>query len=123
MNALARPKNKNGVVKGERRGGRAPRTRNKATQAQIDWVEATGETPLQFMIRVMRDEREELPIRLAAAKEAAPYVHQKLAQKVDVKTVNLTMSDDELRRELLDILGEGEGVRLIEGSLAPQEAT
>lgn len=120
MNAPVR--HKNGSVKGVRNGGRAPRTRNKATQAQIDWVEATGETPLQFMIRVMRDPAEDMSIRLSAAKDAAPYVHQKLAQKVDIKTVNLTMSDDELRRELLDILGEGEGVHLIEGSLAEEEA-
>jgi hypothetical protein len=121
MNAPVR--HKNGSVKGVRNGGRAPRTRNKATQAQIDWVEATGETPLQFMIRVMRDPAEDMSIRLSAAKDAAPYVHQKLAQKVEVKgNVNLlSMSDDDIERRLLELIGEAGGLRFIEGTVAEEE--
>ncbi len=34
-------------------------------------------SPLDYLLEVMRDERNEVPLRLAAAKYAAPYLHRK----------------------------------------------
>ena len=38
-----------------------------------------GETPLEYMLRVMRDGAQEYPRRDDMAKAAAPYVHARLA--------------------------------------------
>ncbi|MDR3414640.1 MAG: hypothetical protein P4L83_00505 [Nevskia sp.] len=35
--------------------------------------------PLEYMLRVMRDEGQTLAVRMDAAKNAAPYLHAKLA--------------------------------------------
>lgn len=40
----------------------------------------TGQTPLEFLLEVMRDTRNALYTRLEAAKSAAPYVHARLAR-------------------------------------------
>lgn len=66
---------------GERKkaGGRQKGTPNKATAAKAAEIAATGLTPLDYMLTVMRNEAEELPVRLDAAKSAAPYVHPRLA--------------------------------------------
>lgn len=66
-------------------GGRQKGVKNKATAAQVAAVAASGLTPLDFMLQVMRDEDAELGIRLDAGKAAAQYVHPKL-QPVDGKT-------------------------------------
>lgn len=46
---------------------------------------------MDYMLSVMRDEANELAIRLEAAKAAAPYVHPKL-QPVDPKTGSSTVT-------------------------------
>lgn len=42
-------------------------------------IRASGPTPLDYLILVMRDESLDLAKRLDAAKAAAPYVHPRLA--------------------------------------------
>lgn len=65
---------------GKREGaGRKAGVRNKKTQALLESVEETGITPLEYMLKVMRSEEEELKTRLNAAIAAAPYVHAKLS--------------------------------------------
>lgn len=64
---------------GKREGaGRKPGTPNKATQEQREAVAASGQTPLEYMLQVMRDLSQEDTKRLDAAKAAAPYVHARL---------------------------------------------
>ena len=46
----------------------------------LDEIASTGETPLQYMLRVMRDAATPPARRDAMAVAAAPYVHCKLAQ-------------------------------------------
>jgi hypothetical protein len=61
---------------GKRPGaGRKPGIANKASIARQAEVAASGETPLDYLLRVMRDEE----ARRDAAKAAAPYVHPRLA--------------------------------------------
>lgn len=60
-------------------GGRQRGTPNKKTLIQVEEIQSSGLTPLQYMLEVMRDETEDRPRRLYAANMAAPYVHAKLA--------------------------------------------
>ncbi len=51
-----------------------------ATAAEtLAQIRASGITPLDYMLQVMRDEDVEPAKRLDAAKAAAPYVHPRLA--------------------------------------------
>lgn len=66
--------------------GRPKGSPNKATAAKAAEVAASGLTPLDFMLSIMRDETKEEDLRFEAAKAAAPFVHPKLSSveaKVD----------------------------------------
>lgn len=76
------PKSKNG---GRRPGAGRPRgSRNRRTialsqaPANAQQSARTGETPLDFLLRVMRNTKNVLQVRIDAAKAAAPYVHARL---------------------------------------------
>lgn len=84
-----------GAKPGERRGGRKKGTPNKKTADLLDKIIGSGMTPLEFLVKVMREEmefyeidefgeRKPAPITPAmmidAAKAAAPYVHAKRTQ-------------------------------------------
>ena len=81
----------------------------------------TGITPLEFMLEVMRDDGNDLLIRMDAAKAAAPYVHPKLAS-VEMKhsggVTVATLTDAELLEMLSEqglIAGQvGEETKLID---------
>lgn len=94
--------------------GRPKGARTKKTQEQIEFVKATGATPLEYLLSVMRDEQREPELRIDAAKAAAPYVHPKLAQT----DVNLTgdlklLTDQELNDELAGLLEDPEIAALV----------
>ena len=58
---------------GKREGaGRKAGVRNKKTRAVLEKVESTGDTPLDFLLTVMRDVTKDLKDRIDAAKSAAP---------------------------------------------------
>ena len=40
----------------------------------------SGQTPLEFLLEIMRDQRQDIGLRMEAAKYAAPFMHPKLAQ-------------------------------------------
>ena len=77
---------------------------NKASIARQKRVAETGQTPLDYMLTVMRDAKVEPGRRDDMAKAAAPYVHLKLASHQHtgrnggpIQTVDLTSaSDDDL---------------------------
>lgn len=68
-----------GSKPGERRGGRQKGTPNKVTAKREREIEASGLTPLAFMLSILRDETAERAERFEAAKAAAPYSHARLA--------------------------------------------
>jgi hypothetical protein len=76
--------------------GRPKGSANKASVARAEEVEASGLTPLDFMLGAMRDEEQPINIRLDAAKAAAQYVHPKLSA-VEVKAEVSTKSNDDAR--------------------------
>ena len=109
-----------GSAPGERRGGRAPGTPNKATverrmrvQAGLEAAKLTGKLPLDIMLTVAAGGPEADKIsdrQLQAAIAAAPYVHPKLAA-VAVKDVTPPDPEREekarlIRKKLHDWLQE-----------------
>jgi len=46
-------------------------------------IAASGLTPLEFMLSVMRDEQADTATRLDAAVKAAPYVHPRLLAAIE----------------------------------------
>jgi hypothetical protein len=66
-------------VPGIRIGGRQKGTPNKSTLLRQGELGAGGELPLEYMLRVMRDETIEEKRRDVMSHAAAPYIHQKLA--------------------------------------------
>lgn len=65
---------------GKREGaGRKAGSVTTKTREVADRAAAEGLTPLDFMLRILRDEDKADDERFEAAKAAAPYVHAKLA--------------------------------------------
>ena len=52
-----------------------------------------GETPLDYMIRVMRDEDADMARRNWAAQAAAPYLHARLASVEQKGTLTVSHED------------------------------
>jgi hypothetical protein len=71
--------------------------------AQKEAAAATGETPLEYMLRVMRDPSVDHGRRDDMAKAASPYVHSRLATldhkssdgSMAVPVLNVIESDDQ----------------------------
>ena len=82
---------------GRKTGGRAKGSPNKVTAAKAVAIAASGLTPLDFMLAVLRDEARDHVERMDAAKSAAPYVHARLAA-VELET------GDGLRSMLAEII-------------------
>lgn len=59
--------------------GRKAGTPNKATAERQAEIAASGITPLDYMLNILRDETKGSEDRMWAAEKAAPYVHPKLA--------------------------------------------
>lgn len=89
---------KGGARKGAGRPkGAISRVNDEARKAAA----AAGETPLEYMLRVMRDTNENSTRRDEMALAAAPYMHAKL-QQMDIKsdTTVRTVSADPITPEL-----------------------
>lgn len=67
------------MAAGKKTGGRVKGTPNRATAATQEAVAASGLTPLDYILSVMRNEQNAVDLRLDAANKAAPFVHPKLA--------------------------------------------
>jgi hypothetical protein len=64
---------------GERRGGRKKGSKNKTTDERLAELAKTGEMPLDYMLRVMRDTKLDQHRRDDMAKAASAYCHPRLA--------------------------------------------
>lgn len=72
------------MAPGIKTGGRQKGSHNKKTAELQAKIEASGLTPLDYMLRVLREESSDPKERMSAAIAAAPYVHAKLTS-VDVQ--------------------------------------
>lgn len=80
------------MAAGVKTGGRQKGTPNKATAAKQAEIAASGLTPLDFMLTVLRDPLQPCDLRMDAAKAAAPYCHPKRAPvDSDGEDVGLTV--------------------------------
>jgi hypothetical protein len=68
----------NSGVSGNPRG-RPKGSRNRRTSALIEAAQSGGETPLDYMLRVMRDPKAPAKRRDEMARAAAPFLHSKLS--------------------------------------------
>ncbi len=64
---------------GQKTGGRTKGTPNKASAAKAAAIAASGLTPLDYMLQVMRNKKNPTVMRLDAANKAAPFVHSRLS--------------------------------------------
>lgn len=65
---------------GARPGAGRPRgRRSDKTLKRLEAIDTSGLSPLEYMLSVLKDEKQPMPIRLDAAKAAAPYMHPRLA--------------------------------------------
>lgn len=79
---------------GKREGaGRPAGAINGKTAERVSQIEASGLTPLDFMLQMLRDEDQSLENRQWAAEKAAPYVHAKLANVEMNANVNVSHED------------------------------
>ena len=99
-----------GSKPGERRGGRQKGSRNKATRVLLDAVAASGEVPLDYMLRVMRDPEADVDRRDRMALGAAVFVHSRLAS-VEARVGPLTHDDfwAKIERERASLNGHANG--------------
>jgi hypothetical protein len=75
---------------GQRPGaGRKKGALTRRVQEIIEKAAADGESPLEFLLKAMRDDTGDFATRLDAAKAAAPYMHPRLA------AVEMEVSGDE----------------------------
>ncbi len=86
--------------------GRKVGSATKKTRELADKVIASGLTPLEFMLSVMRDEGAERAERLDMAKAAAPYIHPRLSN-VEAKVDASVETVSEVRWSIVDPLTEG----------------
>ena len=87
------------MARGFKTGGRQKGTPNKLTREVRERM-MQGETPLDYMIRVMRDETADISRRDWAAQAAAPYLHARLASVEQTGT--LTVSHEERVAQLAE---------------------
>lgn len=59
--------------------GRPKGAKNKATTERMRAIRESGETPLDYMLRVLRDPAVDHDRRDRMAERAAPYIHPRLA--------------------------------------------
>jgi hypothetical protein len=94
---------------GKRPGaGRPQGASNKVAQAERDAIAASGLTPLEYMLQVMRDAGADEAKRLDAAKAAAPYCHARLSS-VEVSGPDGDPMETVTRIELVSMRGNDAG--------------
>jgi hypothetical protein len=90
------------MAQGFKTGGRKKGSVNKVTSEMKVAIAASGETPLEYMLRVMRDTKADTRRRDDMAKAAAPYIHPRLAsieQSIETETVQHIISDRQMSDE------------------------
>jgi hypothetical protein len=59
--------------------------------ATIAWVQNSGETPLELLTKVYRDDEARMSDRISAAKTLMDYVHRRVPVKQEVETKDLSV--------------------------------
>ena len=108
-------------------GGRKRGTPNKASATREADIKASGLTPLDYMLQVMRDEEAPTELRLDAAARAAPYVHPRLSsvavenkdgQPFAISVEQQRREAEERAREAVALIDETFGLVMAGGTTA-----
>jgi hypothetical protein len=51
----------------------------------VDWVQRTGETPIEYLVKTYRSSSSKTQDRISAARAVIDYVHRKMPHTIDVK--------------------------------------
>jgi len=120
-------------MKGQKTGGRRRGSKNKIKPPQdvIRKVEAeavanciaTGESPLSYMLRIMRDPTVEDPRRDEMARAAAPYVHAKISPEnaKTTESLHITLAQLVLGSYELETAKKAKQIEGQAGKQAPAE--
>lgn len=84
---------------GRRSNGRPNGSSNKRTEEAFKKAKKGGILPLDFLLKQMRNHKLDLAVRMTAAKDAAPYVHNRLQATTVKGDVNIT--HEQALKELL----------------------
>ena len=93
--------------------GRPQGSRNRLTEETLA-LASDGESPLALLIRVSRDTEQDLPVRLNAARWAAPFLHPKPYPEQPVvsfrlpDTITTAAGLTEAHAEILKAVADGE---------------
>ena len=88
---------------GKRPGaGRKPGSKTKKTQKAAKEAAKQGITPLEYMLRILRDEGADASERAWAAEKAAPYIHPRLASSATARIFGSDETIPELPPRLYD---------------------
>ena len=116
------------IQRGGRRAGagRPQGAATKRTREVANAAAANGLTPLEYMLRLMRDEKVEQSVRLDAAKSAAPFVHPRLSATTIRGDANEPLmlglsSADELRAKVRGDNASPGDTKLLSASPPPVE--
>jgi hypothetical protein len=109
-----------GSKPGEHRGGRKAGMPNRKTAETQAAVAASGITPLDYMLSVMRDTAAEPDRRDDMAKAAAPYVHAKLAAIEHSGGIAHSLTD--MTDAQLAAIASGGGVRTAAPKKSPRRS-
>ena len=84
--------------------GRPPGARNIRSEETAKEIQESGLTPLDYLMRIVRDEKAPMKERIQCATAAAPFVHARLsAIEMDLLTDRRSI-DDYMPEELLEII-------------------
>jgi hypothetical protein len=67
----------------------------------VDWIQRTGETPIEFLTKTYRSSSAKTQDRITAARALMDYVHRKMPHTIDVKDDRKTVESEAANAELL----------------------
>jgi hypothetical protein len=67
----------------------------------IEWVQRTGDTPIEYLVRTYRSSSSKTQDRISAARAVLDYVHRKMPQTIDVKDDRKSKETEESQLQLL----------------------
>jgi hypothetical protein len=73
----------------------------------VDWVQRTGDTPIEFLVRTYRSSSTKTMDRIGAARAVLDYVHRKMPHTIDVKD---DRKNKETEAQSLELLRKVEGL-------------
>jgi hypothetical protein len=105
----------------KRSRGRPKGARNKKTLQVIRRAEKNGETPLDYMLRVMRDQAVDDKRRDTMAAAAAPFLHARLSNSTVTTTIKRSVDELTTAELLAAIDAEGDAAGAAEAEAGLRE--